>query len=136
MANASDYLEQAIYNHIFRATSFAKPTPSIGLTLDVPNDAGTYSEVAAGVGYARYANASGDAVWSVMTAPGSGQNAVEFSFGPATSDWGTVSGVVIADSSTRAAGNVLLHGSLTSPRNVQTGDTFKFSAANLKVSIQ
>ena len=136
MANASDYLEQAIYNHIFRGDTFAKPTPHIGLTLDVPVDSGAYLEVT-GTGYSRYVNASGDAVWDAMSAPGSGQNTIEFSFGPATEDWGTVSGVVICDDATTGQGNsnVLLRGSLSSPRNVQSGDTFKFSAGNLRIGI-
>ena len=101
---------------------------------------GAYVEVTGG-GYARYPNASGNAVWDAMTtnedAPGSGQNTIAFAFGPATADWGTVSGVVICDSATVGQGNsnVLLRGELTSPRNVQNGDTFTFSAANLKVSV-
>jgi hypothetical protein len=131
MANASDYLEQAIYNHLFRETTFAKPIPKIALSLNVPTDAGAFTEVT-GAGYARYPNASGNNVWDAMTAPGSGQNTIEFSFGPASADWGTVSGVVILDQSD----NVLMHGTLASPRNVQSGDTFKFSAAALKISIQ
>ena len=137
MANASDYLEQAVYNHIFREATFSKPTTiAIGLTLDVPTDAGGYTEVADANGYARYANASGDALWSVMGADGLGDNAAEFAFDPASGDWGTVSGVIITDSATHNAGNVLLHGSLTTPRNVQNGDTFKFAISSIDVSIQ
>lgn len=136
MANASDYLEQQIYNHIFRAATFAKPTTiAIGLTLNVPTDDGTFTEVANAGGYARYANASGDAVWSVMSTPGSGSNVSEFAFPQATTDWGTVSGVVITDSATYGAGNLLFHGQLTSPRNVQTGDIFKFTAGSVDVGI-
>jgi hypothetical protein len=137
MANASDYLEQAVYNHIFRGATFSKPsTIAIGLTLNVPTDAGTYTEVANAGGYARYPNASGDAVWSAMTAPGSGTNSIEFAFPQATADWGTVSGVIITDSASHNGGNVLMHGTLVTPRNVQNGDTFKFSAGSIDVSIQ
>lgn len=136
MANASDYLEQQIYNHIFRDDTFSKPTTiAIGLTLDIPTDDGSYTEVADSNGYARYPNASGDSVWDAMTAPGSGANTVEFAFDAATGDWGTVSGVIITDDATHEGGNVLMHGALTSPRNVQNGDTFKFSASNLEISI-
>lgn len=136
MANASDYLEQAIYNHIFRNATFAKPNPAIGLTLNVPVDSGAYVEVT-GAGYARYATVSGDAFWSAMTAPGSGQNAVDFAFAIATGDWGTVSGVIICDGATVGQGNsnVLLHGQLTTAKNVQSGDTFKFSSSDLKISV-
>ena len=43
-----------------------------------------------------------------------------------------VSGVFITDAST--AGNVLLHGSLTTSRDVQDGDVFKFNAGDLDVT--
>jgi len=137
MANASDYLEQAIYNHIFRDATFAKPTTiAIGLTLDVPLDDGTYTEVPNTNGYARYTNAYGDARWTEMLAAGEGENVVEFAFNPANGgDWGTVSGVIITDDPTWNTGNVLLHGALTSARNVQDGDTFKFNAGSLEITI-
>jgi hypothetical protein len=137
MANASDYLEQAIYNHIFRDATFSKPaTIAIGLTLDVPLDDGTYTEVPNANGYARYTNASGDARWTEMLAAGEGENAVEFAFDPASGgDWGTVSGVIITDDPTWNGGNVLLHGALTSARTVQDGDTFKFNSGSLEITI-
>jgi hypothetical protein len=139
MANASDYLEQSIYNFLFRNGTFAKPTPAIGLTLNVPNDSGAYVEVGAGLNYARWPNASGTNVWSAMTAPGSGENLYQtFSFGPASADWGTVSGVIICDSATVGQGNsnLLMHGALTSPRDVKQNDTFTFGLSALKISIQ
>jgi hypothetical protein len=137
MANASDYLEQQIYNHIFRDDTFSKPsTIAIGLTLDIPTDDGSYTEVPNANGYARYPNASGDSVWSIMAAPGSGTNDIEFAFPAATADWGTVSGVIITDDETYNGGNVLMHGTLGSPRNVQTGDTFKFAISSIDVSVQ
>jgi hypothetical protein len=138
MANASDYLEGKVYDHLFRGTTFAKPTPAIGLTLNVPVDSGAYVEVGAGIGYVRWPNASGTNVWNAITTAGSGNNAQVFSFGPATADWGTVSGVIICDSATVGQGNsnLLLHGSLTSPRDVKTNDTFTFSANSLRISVQ
>ena len=60
---------------------------------------------------------------------------IELAFPVATADWGTVSGVIITDDATYNGGNVLMHGTLSSPRNVQTGDTFKFSAGNIQVSL-
>lgn len=133
MANASDYLEQQIFNHIFREDTFTKPASVfIGLTKDVPLDDGTYDEID-GVGYTRYANASGDAVWSVHTDTAS--NDIEFEFPQAGGDWGEVSGVIITDSATPGGGNVFLHGELTVTKNVQSGDTFKFAAGDLDVTI-
>ena len=136
MANASDYLEQQIYNHIFRGDTFSKPANvAIGLTLDVPVDSGNYMEVANSNGYERYALVSGDARWSAMGVNGQGSNAVDFEFNAATGDWGTVSGVVITDDPAYGAGNVLMWGELTTARTVANGDTFKFSTGNLDVTI-
>lgn len=133
MANASDYLEQQVFNHIFRDDTFSKPANIfIGLTLDVPTDAGAYTEVD-GLAYARYAGASGDAVWAAHSDTSS--NAIDFEWTAAGGNWGTVSGVVITDSATPSGGNVLLHGELTTPKNVQTGDVFKFAAGDLDVTI-
>lgn len=135
MANASNYLEQQIINHLFRASTFAKPNPAIALTLDVPTDAG-FTEVANANGYARYAIVSGDARWDAPGVGGTTQNAVEFSFDAATGDWGTVSGVVITDSATYGGGNMLMHGTLITPKLVQNADVFKFSIGDLDISVQ
>lgn len=134
MANASNYLEQQIFNHIFRDDTFTKPSNIyIGLTTDVPSDDGSYTEMPDANGYARYANASGDATWSAHSDTAS--NLVEFSFPQATGDWGVASGVIITDSATHSAGNVLLHGELTTPKTIQNGDTFKFGIGDLDVVI-
>jgi hypothetical protein len=136
MANASDYLEQQIYNHIFRDDIFSKPTTiAIGLTADIPTDDG-YVEIANSNNYARYEHASGNAFWDEMSTPGSGANTNEIEFNTATGDWGMVSGVIITDSATYGDGNLLMHGPLTDARLVQNGDTFKFSAGNLEISVQ
>jgi hypothetical protein len=134
MANASDYLEQQIFNHIFRDDTFSKPsTIAIGLTLDIPSDDGSYTEIPDANGYARYPNASGDAVWGAHNNTSS--NSIDFEFDTATGDWGTASGVIITDNAGWGAGNVLFHGALTTPRNIQNGDTFKFSTGNLDITI-
>jgi len=137
MANASDYLEQQIYNHIFRNDTFAKPTNiSIGLTNDVPQDDGTYSEVSvASSAYARIAGASGDSYWTAHSASGPGDNVANIEFPTATANWGVVSGVIICDDIAASGGNLLLHGELTSPKNVESGDTFRFSAGDLDIQI-
>ena len=134
MANASNYLEQQIFNHIFRNDTFSKPSNIyIGLTQDVPLDDGTYIEMPDDNGYARYANASGDATWSVHN--GTSTNDAEFAFPTATGDWGVASGVIITDSASHSGGNVLMHGELTSPKTIENGDTFRFSAGDLDITI-
>lgn len=136
MSNASDYLEQQIFNHLLRNDTFAKPTNvAIGLTINVDQTDSTYLEVGNGNGYARIPGVSGDSKWNAHGTGGPGDNAVEFSFDQATGDWGMVSGVIITDSPTYSGGNLLLQGQLTTPRDVRSGDTFKFNAGDLDLTI-
>jgi hypothetical protein len=115
---------------VLRGATFAKPTPSVGLTLNVPNPNGSFTEVTGG-GYTRYPNAFGDLLWGAISAAGSGTNLVEFNFGTATESWGSVSGVVILDESS----NLLFHGTLQNPRTVLAGDEFTIGAGHLTVVI-
>ena len=63
---------------------------------------------------------------------GATQNTSAITFPTATGDWGMVSGVIVTDHA--SAGNVLLHGSLTTPRDVKNGDVFKFNAGDLDIT--
>ena len=137
MANASDYLEQAIYNHIFRDDTFAKPTTiAIGLTTDVPVDSGNYMEInVVSSAYARITNASGDSYWDAHGVAGPGDNTNDITFPTATANWGIVSGVIICDAATPSGGNLLMWGELTTSKTVDSGDTFKFNAGDLDITI-
>lgn len=137
MTSTSDYLEQQIFNHIFRSDTFSKPTTiAIGLCPSPPSDAGYTELTNSGNSYARIPNASGNGVWGTHGTGGPGSNSVELSFPTATADWGWISGVIITDSNTYNAGNLLLHGALTTPKFVQNGDTFKFAIGDLDITIQ
>ena len=63
---------------------------------------------------------------------GATQNTSAITFATASADWGNVSGVIVADAA--SAGNVLLHGSLTTARDVKNGDVFKFNAGDLDIT--
>lgn len=139
MANFSDYIEQQIFNHIFRNDTFAKPSNiAIALTTGVLLDSqtgNTIPEVPNASGYARVTNASGDSFWDAHGTDGPGDNAAEIAFPVATADWGLISGVAIVDNGTYGAGNLLMWGYLSIPRTVLSGDTFKFNAGNLDITI-
>lgn len=140
MANFSDYIEQQIFNHIFRDDTFAKPTTiAIALTTGVLLDSqtgATIPEMPNSLGYARIANASGDSFWDAHGTDGPGDNASLITFAQATGDWAApVSGVAIIDNTTYGAGNVLMWGYLDTPRTVTNGDNFKFNAGNIDITI-
>ena len=132
MSAMSTYLENALVNHVLRNTDYTTPGTTIYVGLIKYYDAavveaGTLTQEASGGSYARVQVTAWDAASNGAT-----QNTGAITFPTATGDWGGISGVIISDHA--SAGNVLLHGSLTSARDVKNGDVFKFNAGDLDVT--
>lgn len=141
MAAASNYLENAVVDHIFRASTFSKPSALyVGLFTAAPNDAGGGTEVTGG-SYARAQLDPSNSNWAATQGGTSGastgtsgetSNAVEILFPAPSANWGQVGWVGIFDAST--GGNLLFHGALTTPKTVNNGDPAPtFPVAALKV---
>lgn len=131
MSAASDYLEDAVLDHVLGNTPYTQPlnlylglfTADTGLETNTPS-----AEVSAGgTAYVRktitFNTASG----------GTSDNAATVTFDAATANWGTVTDVAVMDAET--GGNVLFYGSVTTPKTIETGDTFQVSAGNLSISL-
>ena len=146
MAAMSDFLESGIIDHLLRTITFSKPS-NISIALLTNHDANWALDAKTGVTIPAAANASAyarkslsapaDATWDL---PGTGSpttsNTAAIEFAAASGgDWGYVSGIAIVDSLTYAAGNVLFHGALTTPRIVTDGDTFKFNAGDIDITL-
>tara|TARA_R100001163_G_scaffold65311_1_gene62053 strand:- start:2600 stop:3031 length:432 start_codon:yes stop_codon:yes gene_type:complete len=136
----TNYLENVLINHVIRNTAYTTPGTSIYVGLIGYYESGgtnggetgkTASKEKSGGSYARVQVTAWTSPIDVGTS-GSITNTAAITFPTATGDWGHVSGVFIADHAT--AGNMLLHGSLTSPREVKSGDVFKFNATDLDIS--
>jgi hypothetical protein len=132
MSAMSTYLENALVNHVLRNTAYTSPGTTVYVGLIKYYDAavveaGTLTQEASGGSYARVQVTAWDAASNGAT-----QNTGAITFPTATGDWGGISGVIISDAA--SAGNVLLHGSLTSARDVKNGDVFKFNAGDLDVT--
>lgn len=133
MAAFSDYLEGKIIDSTLRGQTF--PTIStiwVGLSSAAPVDAGTTNEITAG-GYARVSVSATTAAFSAHGANGPSSNGSAISFSQATTSWGTISHVFIADAST--GGNVLYHGALTASKTVAANDTFQIAANDLDITL-
>lgn len=128
MAAFSNYLEDALINHVLRNTSY--PTPGLNIYVALyttdPTDADSGTEVTGG-SYARQQVTAWDA-----PSNGATQNTSEIAFPVATGNWGTVTHVGIRDAA--AAGNLLYHGILTAPVAINTNEQFKFAAGDLDVA--
>ena len=133
MAAFSDYLEQAILNHIFRNTAIFTPPANVYLALftAAPSDSGGGTEVSGG-SYARKA-VSTTGQWNAPGVGGLTDNINAQAFVTATASWGTVTHFGIFDAAT--AGNLLFHGALTVSKTVGSGDTFQFSAGDLDITL-
>lgn len=144
MASASNYLENQIIDHIFRAGTFTKPSALyIALYTSATSDAGGGTEVNGG-GYARaqlnpsnsnWTSTQGGTSGASSGTGGSTSNAVAITYEAPTDNWGTITHIGILDS--LSGGNLLAHGALTNPKTVNNGDpapTFPIGAIVLSVA--
>ena len=137
MSAMSTYLENALVNHVLRNTAYTTPGTTVYVGLIKYYDAavveaGTLTQEISTSGSTAY-NRIQVTGWDAAS-NGATQNTGAITFPTATADWGGVSGVIITDNATPGAGTVLLHGSLTTAREVKDGDVFKFNAGDLDVT--
>jgi len=127
MAALSDYLENALLNHVLRATTYVSPVPVyVALFLTDPTDAGGGTEVSGG-SYSR------QVVTFNAPSGGSCDNAL-VTFTTATADWGTIPYIALFDAA--SAGNLLFHAPLLDTVTVLNGETFSIPAGQLIVTLQ
>lgn len=131
MSALSNYLETAVLNATLRGVAYSSPANVyVGLYTADPTDAGGAGEVSGG-SYARVTVSTGGG----FTAPAGGatQNVADVVSPAATGVWGVITHVAIFDAS--SGGNLLYHGPLVTPKTVNPGDTFRFPAGTLIVSL-
>lgn len=134
-AGISDYLENKLIDHVFRAQAYTAPTTICAALLTAaPNDASTGATVteASYTGYARAQLNPSASNWkgtnnevSGASAGTGGQtkNASVMTFGSAaTSGPQTVTHIAVLDSCTIGAGNVLTWAALTASKTINNGD--------------
>jgi hypothetical protein len=146
MAQMSNYLESGLLNYLFRSNTnnWSKPlTVAVALCTNVPAETqhgGTIPELANSNNYERYnLGAPANSIFTEITqahgtlSSGLIDNAGTITFGPASADWGYVSGIAILDSGVHGAGNLLMYGALANPRDVKMNDTLTISAGALDI---
>jgi len=130
MGSFSDHWENEILDHIFGKGSYTPPTIYVGLSTADPLDNGSGLAEPSGNGYARVATSG--ASWTISSG-GSLSNASDVSFAQATGSWGTITHFALFDAA--SAGNMLAHGALNQSKTITSGDTAKFAAGDLNVSL-
>tara|TARA_Y100000004_G_C8731071_1_gene334325 strand:+ start:18 stop:458 length:441 start_codon:yes stop_codon:yes gene_type:complete len=144
MSALTEYLENKLINHVFRNVAYTTPGTSIYVGLIGYYESGGSNGLEQGLkpynaankelsggSYARVQHTDWRSPYTIGTS-GVIDNNTAVTFPTATGNWGMVSGVIIADASTE--GNVLMHGALTTPRDVKSGDVFKFNANDLDIT--
>jgi hypothetical protein len=130
MGSFADYLEDELLDHVFGKGSYTPPTIYVALsTADPTDDASGLSEPSGG-SYARLETAASD--WNTSSS-GTIDNANSLEFTTATGSWGTISHFALYDAS--SGGNMLAHGSVTTPKSISSGETARFAAGELDVSL-
>lgn len=143
-AQASDYLENKIADHLFRSATWAKPTALwTALFTAAPNDAGGGIEVSSG-GYGRVNLLPSDTNWTATQGGTTGAsigtsgmvtNNVAITFPVPTADWGTCGWFALFDAP--SGGNMLVWDALQAPRTILSGDPApQFAAGSLQITIQ
>ena len=143
MGAMSDYLENKLIDHVFRATSFTAPSSIyIALFTANPSDSGGGTEVTGG-SYARVNLAPSISNWANTQTSGTGassgtsgttSNSSTITFASPTANWGTITGMAAFDAST--SGNMLFWAALTTSKTVNNGDAApSFSAGALTFQI-
>ena len=122
--NLTNYLENKLLDHFLGTTAYTMPTVYVGLFTVAPGDAGGGTEVTGG-SYARQTAA--------FTAASSGATSnsanIDFTGMPAA----TTVAIALFDAIT--SGNMLVHGTLTTNKTTDAGDTLRIATGDLDISI-
>ena len=123
----SDYLENAVLNHVLRNSAYTPATSvQVALFTTLPGEDGTGGVEVTGGSYTRqtvtFAAASGGVV----------SNSGVVTFPVATASWGLVVGIGLYEGS--GGGNLLYFGVLTVSKQVDTNDQFSFASGALTVT--
>lgn len=129
MSAASDFLEDALANHLLNNVSYPSPANIfLGLSTADPLDDGSGLAEPVGNGYARIDPGSFTVVGGV------GTNDADAEFPLATGSWGTLTHFAIFDAA--SGGNMLIHGALAASVTIGANEVPRFAAGQLSVAVQ
>lgn len=125
----SDFLENALLNHVLRPGNAYTPATSIELALFtvLPAENGTGGTEVSGGSYTRQTVTFGAPSGGVVSNTGA------ITFPQATANWGLVVGVGLYEDAA-SGGELLYFGDLTTTKTVGLGDQLSFPNASLTVT--
>lgn len=125
MAAMTSYLQKKLLDHTLGLAAYVMPAVFVSLFTANPGEAGSHTNEVSSIttGYGRIALTAKMNVTDAVT--GIASNSTTITFGPATSDWGTITHVAIEDAG--SGGNMLLYGALTVVQTTPIGESVQFS---------
>jgi len=130
----SDFLANEMLDHILDGATFTQPADAyLALYTTLPNSADSGGVEVTGGSYARV-KCFGATDWDAPHATGgyTANTNIE-TFPVASANWGTVVGMSIR--SANAAGDMYFFKTLTASKTVYSGDTFRFSAGSIDITL-
>jgi hypothetical protein len=134
MAGMTSYLQKKILDDFLSIATYTVPNPLyLSLLTATPTETGSHANeiTTSGSGYARQSMAAKMGATDATT--GISVNTGSLIFGPATSNWGTISYIGVEDAS--SGGNMCLYGAGTTAKTVNTGGSFTVSPGQLAIQI-
>lgn len=128
MGTFSNYLENAVLDHIFGGSAFSQPAIYVALSTTDPLDSGSGITEPVGNNYSRKLFAD----WTASSG-GSVENNTAITFDTPSGSWGAITHFALFDAS--SGGNMLAHAALPGTKNIGTGDTPEFAAGDLVTTL-
>jgi hypothetical protein len=134
MGSFTDFLEKELLDHVWSASTYTAPaTLFLALFTTVATDATPGTEVTGG-SYARASSTNDATEWPAATGTlATKNNANDITFPTATASWGTV--VAFAFFSLAVAGDYLAWADLDTSKTIDIGDTAKFAASAITITL-
>jgi len=124
----TDYAEKKALDAVFNDPV---RTYTMALYTVAPTETTSGTEVSTdSTGYSRQTISFGAATGSGTT-PSKVTNDIVVTFGPASSNWGTVTGIAIFDD----LGNMLVYGTLEASQTVATGNKVEFAVGAVEIGL-
>ena len=124
----TDYAEKKALDAVFNDT---ERTYKMALYTVTPTETTSGTKVDTdSTGYSRQTISFGAATGSGTT-PSKVTNDIMVTFGPASSNWGTVTGIAIFDD----LGNMLVYGTLEASQTVATGNKVEFAVGAVEIGL-
>lgn len=123
----ADFWEGEILDHLFSIGAYVAPTVYVGLSTADPLDNATGLAEPSDAAYVRIACAAWTRVAGLV------DNNAAVTFAEATEAWGTITHVALFDA--ESAGNMLVSFALDAGIAVDTGETARFPAGDLNVTL-